>query len=502
MNVAPAIEVRGLSKTYPGVRALQKVDLALRPGEVHVLLGENGAGKSTLVKIMSGAVQPDEGEIAVRGRVTTLSTPHGAQAAGISTVYQELSLVPDLTLAQNIFLGRETVTGPARLLRRREMVQQARLMLAQLGVQVDPATPVRELSIAMRQVVEIVRALARDSKVLILDEPTSSLSQQETEELFARIDRIRAEGVAICYISHRLEEIERIGDRVTVMRDGAVVASDLPATTPLSELVRLMVGRHIENEFPPRSVDLGEPLLEVEHLTVPGSVTDVSFTVRSGEVLGVFGLVGAGRTELLRAIFGLEHASGGRITLDGNPAQIRSARQAIRRGLALVPEERHAQGLVLGMSVRENICLSSLDECSRLGALSKARTAQMADSQIERLRVKVRNRDVHVATLSGGNQQKVVIARALAAGSHVLLLDEPTRGVDVGAKVEIYELINKLASEGKAVVVVSSELPEILGLSDRIVVMRQGRVSLLVDRAAADQETLLQAALPVGEGAA
>ena len=502
MSVAPAIEVRGVSKTYPGVRALRSVDLALRPGEVHVLLGENGAGKSTLVKIMSGAVQPDEGQISIDGLECTLASPHDAQGAGISTVYQELSLVPDLTIAQNIFLGRETVAGPAKLLRRNEMERQAREKLQLLGVDVDPTTPVRELSIAMRQVVEIIRALARDAKVLILDEPTSSLSQQETEELFARIDQIRCDGVAICYISHRLEEIERIGDRVTVMRDGAVVASDLPATTPLAELVRLMVGRSIESEFPPRSGELGDPLLEVEHLTVPGCVTDVSVTVRAGEVLGIFGLVGAGRTELLRAIFGLEKASSGTTAVNGHQVQIRSPRQAIRRGLALVPEERHAQGLVLGMSVRENICLSTLDECSRLGALSKDRTAQMADAQIERLRVKAPDRDVRVAALSGGNQQKVVIARALAAGSRILLLDEPTRGVDVGAKVEIYELINKLASEGKAVVVVSSELPEILGLSDRIVVMRQGRVSLVLDRDDADQETLLQAALPVGEGAA
>lgn len=502
MSAVPAIEVTGLSKSYPGVRALHQVDFALRPGEVHVLLGENGAGKSTLVKIMSGAVQPDAGDVVVGGQPLTLASPHDAQTAGIGTVYQELSLVPDLTVAQNIFLGRESVGGPAQFLRRKDMAEQARSKLGLLGIDIDPQTPVRQLSIAMRQVVEIVRALTRDSKVLFLDEPTSSLSQQETEELFARIDQIKADGVAICYISHRLEEIERIADRVTVMRDGEVVARDLPATTPLSELVSLMVGRAIEDEFPPRSVALGNPLLEVERLTVPGSVTDVSLTVRAGEVLGVFGLVGAGRTELLRAIFGLDRASAGTVKVANTPVRIRSARQAIQEGLALVPEERHAQGLVLGMSVRENICLSSLQRCSRLGGLSRARTVHMADGQIQRLRIKVRDGDVRVGTLSGGNQQKVVIARALAAGSRVLLLDEPTRGVDVGAKVEIYELINKLASEGKAVVVVSSELPEILGMSDRIVVMRQGRVSLVVDRAAADSETLLQAALPLQEGAA
>ncbi|HET7397387.1 MAG TPA: sugar ABC transporter ATP-binding protein [Intrasporangium sp.] len=502
MSARPAIAVAGVSKTYPGVRALRAVDFALMPGEVQVLLGENGAGKSTLVKILSGAVQPDDGTIEVDGVPVALSSPHVAQRAGVSTVYQELSLVPDLSIAQNIFLGRERVRGRVGLLRRGDMNAEARTLLGLMGVDLHPSTPVRELSIAMRQVIEIVRALAREAKVLILDEPTSSLSRQETDELFARIARVRDEGVAICYISHRLEEIEQIADRVTVMRDGAVVAHRLSASTPLPELVRLMVGRSIEEEFPTRPAAAGDDLLEVEGLVVPGKVDGVSLTVRAGEVLGVFGLVGAGRTQLLRGVFGMEPKASGTVRVAGREVGITTPREAIRAGLALVPEERHAQGLVLGMSVRDNICLASLRECSRLGVLSGQRTARLADDQIRKLRVKLRDSDVHVGTLSGGNQQKVVIARALAAGSRVLLLDEPTRGVDVGAKIEIYELINTLSREGKAVVVVSSELPEILGLSDRVAVMRQGRISLVVDRAAADPETLLSAALPLTEGAA
>jgi ribose transport system ATP-binding protein len=496
-GVTAAVAVHGVTKTYPGIRALHGVDFALRPGEVHVLLGENGAGKSTLVKVLSGAVQPDAGSVELGGEPVELSSPHVAQAAGISTVYQELSLVPDMAVAQNIFLGRELVRGRLGALQRRAMLREARDMLRMLSVELDPSIPVRELSIALRQVVEIVRALARRSRVLILDEPTSSLSEQETDELFARLVQIKAEGVAICYISHRLEEIRRIADRVTVMRDGAIVAADLPATTPLGHLVELMVGRSISEEFPQRGGARGRPLLRVDGLSVPGKVHAASFEVHEGEVLGIFGLVGAGRTELLRGVFGLEPRTRGNIEIDGRPARIRSPRDAIAHGLALVPEERHGQGLVLGLSVRDNICLSSLEACSRHGALSRARVARLADQYIARLGIKARDRSVAVNSLSGGNQQKVVIARALAAGSRVLLLDEPTRGVDVGAKVEIYELINQLTSEGKAVVVVSSELPEILGLSDRILVMREGAVSAVLQREEATQESLLHSALPV-----
>lgn len=496
---APAVAVSGVSKTYPGVRALSNVDFDILPGEVHVLLGENGAGKSTLVKILSGAVQPDAGVISFDGTVLRLPTPHAARAAGISTVHQELSLVPDLSVAQNIFLGREPALGGSVLLRRASMDREARRLLRDMGLEVDPAVPVRRLSLAVRQVVEIVRAMSVRARVLILDEPTSSLSEQECEELFGRVRQVTADGVGVLYISHRLQELRRVADRVTVMRDGHVVAPGLPATTPLSELIRLMVGRSLADEFPSRTAERGRPVLQVRNLSVPGRVDDVSFDVHAGEVLGIFGLVGAGRTELLRGIYGLEGITGGRIERDGRPVGIHNPREAIAARIALVPEDRHGQGLVLPMSVGDNICLSALAGCTRRGLLSRMLTRQLAQRFMARLRIKAPGSRTGVLGLSGGNQQKVVIARALAAGPDVLLLDEPTRGVDVGAKAEIYELIGELTAEGKGVVVVSSEMLEVLGLADRILVMRKGGVSAELTRAEATQERLLEAALPAVE---
>ncbi len=501
MTGPAAVRVSGVSKRYPGVQALDGVDVEVLPGEVHVLLGENGAGKSTLVKVLSGAVQPDAGTIRIAGETAVLPNPHAAQQAGISTVHQELSLVPDLTAAQNIFLGREICRPGTPILSRGEMEREARKLMASLKLDIDPNTPVRRLSLAVRQVVEIVGALAQNPRVLILDEPTSSLSEQETEELFDRIRQIRSEGVGVIYISHRLEEIERIADRVTVMRDGRVVEAGLPATTPLAALVRLMVGRDVSEEFPARDATIGEALLTVEGLTVPGVVDDVSFTLRSGEVIGIFGLVGAGRTELLRGLYGLDKA-GGRAQVNGRQiVPDGSPRRSLDAKLALVPEDRHAWGLVLPMSIRDNICLSALDECTSRGALLRSRLEALAQRFMQAMRVKAPDTRVPVGNLSGGNQQKVVIARALAAGSDVILLDEPTRGVDIGAKIEIYQLIAQLAAEGKAVLVVSSDLPEVIGLSDRVLVMRQGRISAEFSKDDVSPEALLRAALPV-EGAA
>ncbi|MFH5822880.1 sugar ABC transporter ATP-binding protein [Georgenia sp. AZ-5] len=496
MNAAPAVvTVRGLSKRYPGVQALDGVSLEVRAGEVHVLLGENGAGKSTLVKILSGAVQPDDGSIEVMGRPVTLPNPHAAQQAGISTVHQELSLVPDLTVAQNLFLGREITSTGTPLLDRRGMNREAAALLRAVGLDVAPATPVRRLSLAVRQVVEIVRALSREPRVLILDEPTSSLSEQETDELFDRVRQITRQGVGVIYISHRLEELERIADRVTVMRDGRVVGEGLPASTPLPQLVRLMVGRDLAEEFPNRAVELGETLLTVEDLSVPGRVEGATFTLRAGEVVGIFGLVGAGRTELLRGLYGLEPAHG-RATLRGRQlVPGGSPRRSLESGLALVPEDRHGWGLVLPLSIRDNVCLSSLDDCSSFGFLSRPSLEALAKRFTAALRVKAPNVKVPVRNLSGGNQQKVVIARALAAGSDVILLDEPTRGVDIGAKIEIYELVARLAADGKGVLVVSSDMPEVIGLSDRILVMSHGRLRAEFPRRQVTQEALLQAAL-------
>lgn len=493
MTTSPAVALRGISKRYAAVQALDQVDLEVLASEVHVLLGENGAGKSTLVKIMSGAVQPDAGSIEIDGSPLTLSNPHLAQVAGISTVHQELSLVPDMTVAQNLFLGRE-LSGRHGFLDSSAMQRRAAQWLAALGLHVAPSTKVRRLSLAVRQLVEIARALSRKPRLLILDEPTSSLSERETEELFARIRQITSEGVGVVYISHRLEEIAQIADRVTVMRDGRVVAAALPASTPLPELVRLMVGRDLSEEFPERQATAGDVLLHVVGLTVPGLVHNVSFDVRAGEVLGVFGLVGAGRTELLRGIYGLDAASG-TVELSGRRIHGGNPRRSLDKGLALVPEDRHGWGLVLPMSIRDNISLSSLDQCTTRGFLVRRRVADLAGRFVSTLRIKAPSAATGVGKLSGGNQQKVVLARALAANPDVLLLDEPTRGVDIGAKIEIYELVAGLAARGKGVVVVSSELPEVLGLSDRVLVMRTGQVSAEFAREDAHPEALLNAAL-------
>lgn len=492
---ATAVAVRGVSKSYPGVLALDDVTIDIRAGEVHVLLGENGAGKSTLVKILSGAIRPDAGDIEVQGSRVTLDNPHVAQQQGISTVHQELSLVPDLTVAQNLFLGREVRYAKAPFLDRRGMNRRARDELVSLGLELDPSTPVRRLSLAVRQVVEIVRALARRPRVLILDEPTSSLSDQETRELFDRIRQITSEGVAVIYISHRLEELAQIADRVTVMRDGRVVEMGLPASTPLSRLVRLMVGREVSDEFPQRSLRAGEVLLTVEGLSVPGRVEDVSFTLRAGEVVGVFGLVGAGRTELLRGLYGLDPAQGSARVRARELVPGGSPKRSLERGLALVPEDRHGWGLVLPMSIRNNICLSSLADCSTYGFLSRRKLDALAQRFMGAMRVKAPDAKAAVGNLSGGNQQKVVIARALAAGSDVILLDEPTRGVDIGAKIEIYELVARLASEDKAVLLVSSDMPEVIGLSDRVLVMREGRISAELPKEQLTPEALLNAAI-------
>ncbi len=499
MSATPAVAVRRLSKSYPGVRALDEVDLEVLPGEVHVLVGENGAGKSTLVKILSGAVQPEGGTIEIDGSPAVLSSPHVAQMAGISTVHQELSLVPDMTVAQNLFLGQEL--SKHGLLDARAMERRAAEWLEALGLHVAPGTKVRRLSLAVRQFVEIARALSRKPHVLILDEPTSSLSEQETEELFVRVRRITSEGVGVVYISHRLEELARIADRVTVMRDGRVVGAAIPASTPLPELVRKMVGRDLSEEFPERQTVPGDVLLRVEGLTVPELVHDVSFDVRAGEVVGVFGLVGAGRTELLRALYGLD-AARGRVELSGRRIDGGNPRRSLDSGLALVPEDRHGWGLVLPMSIRDNISLSSLDGCTARGFLVRPRIAALAGRFMSTLRIKAPSAASRVGTLSGGNQQKVVLARALAAAPDVLLLDEPTRGVDIGAKIEIYELVAGLAAQGKGVVVVSSEISEVLGLSDRVLVMRHGQVSAEFSRQEAHPEALLNAALTHDQGAA
>ncbi|MBE1588529.1 sugar ABC transporter ATP-binding protein [Nonomuraea angiospora] len=488
------LKAEGLRKTFPGVVALDGVDLSLRTGEVHVLLGENGAGKSTLIKILSGAYRPDEGRILMDGRPVHLRTAGDAQRLGISTIYQEFNLVPQLTVAENLALGRP----PRRfgLVATGRMEQQAKALLERVGVDAHPRTPVAGLGIARMQMIEIAKALALDARVLIMDEPTAVLTTGEVARLFAIVRQLREEGVAVVFITHHLEEIAEIGDRVTVLRDGRSVAR-VSAHTGRDELVALMVGRPVGQQYPRRPARRGRPLLTVSGLTRRGAFGDVSFEVRAGEVVGMAGLVGAGRTEVVRAVFGADRYDAGEVTVRGTRLPPGDVHAAMEAGLGLVPEDRKGQGLVPRAGVAENLGLVTMRDATRAGFVDRSRLRSAAAKAAERLGIRMAGLDQEVRTLSGGNQQKVVIGKWLVADARVLILDEPTRGIDVGAKVEIYELVNELTAEGDAVLMVSSDLPEVLGMSDRILVMARGRLVGELRAAGATQDDVM--ALAVAE---
>ncbi|MFC7344452.1 sugar ABC transporter ATP-binding protein [Saccharopolyspora griseoalba] len=486
------LELIGVGKTYPGVRALEEVDFDLRPGEVHVLLGENGAGKSTLIKMMAGVHRPDSGEIRVDGRVVRFSGPEDAERLGIATIHQEMALVPQLTVAENIFLGRP----PRRfgVIDRARLRREAGEILARMGLSLDPDAVVGELGVAQRQLVEIAKALSLDTRFLIMDEPTAVLSRTEVDRLFGLVRELTAQGVGVVFISHLLGEVAEIGDRVSVLRDGAKVG-ELPASAEPDELVRLMVGRTVDDQYPPREAEIGEERLRVRGLTTRGLLEDISFSARAGEVVGIGGLVGAGRTELVRALFGADHYDSGEVLVDGEPVPPGDIAAARAAGLALVPEDRGGQGLVLGASVAENLGLATLSDSTRRGLMDLDEQRRSAEESVRRLRIRVAGLDQPAMTLSGGNQQKIVIGKWLQARPSVLILDEPTRGIDVGARAEIYELINELARAGNTVLVVSSDLPELLGLSDRVLVMADGRLRGELDGAEATQERVLALAV-------
>jgi ribose transport system ATP-binding protein len=490
----PALVLRGIRKAFPGVVALDGVDLELMAGEVHVLLGENGAGKSTLMKIISGAVTRDAGEIAINGTPAAITGPRDAQARGIGIIYQEFNLIPHLSAGENIFLGREPALVPG-MIDQRKLMRDAQRQLDALGVAIDARTIVSRLSVAEQQMVEVAKALSLDARVLIMDEPTSALTTQEINELFAAIRRLKARGVAIVYISHRMEELFAIGDRVTVLRDGRHVGTRAIGETTMAELVTLMVGRDLKHQFPKQRAAVGEEVLRVDRLQRNGVLHEISFALRRGEVVGLAGLMGSGRTELARAIFGADAIDGGRLFVRGEEKKIPSPRAAIDLGLGLLTEDRKQHGLVLVLSVRENVCLPSVGRWSRAGIVQTQREVEATDQRIRELRIKTPSALQRVVNLSGGNQQKVVLAKWLCTEADILIFDEPTRGIDVGAKVEIYQLINQLAARGAAILMISSELPEILGMSDRILVMSGGRIAGEFLASEATQENLLAAAL-------
>ncbi|MBB3086542.1 sugar ABC transporter ATP-binding protein [Geodermatophilus sabuli] len=490
----PLLEMHGIVKSFPGVRALDGVDLDVRAGEVHCLLGQNGAGKSTLIKVLAGAHQPDAGRITWRGEPVSLSTPQAAMSLGIATIYQELDLVAGLTVADNIFLGREFsrlgLTRPA------EGNRAATALLTRLGhPEIRPTAEVGSLPAAAQQMVSIARALSQDAKLIIMDEPSAVLDNEEVERLFAVMRDLTADDVAVVYISHRLEEIRQVGDRITVLKDGRTVATGLPAReTPTREVITLMTGRDIEYVFPERRARPAQdeaPLLEVEGLGLRGSFADVTFTVRAGEVVGLAGLVGSGRSEILETVYGARRAGAGTVRVAGRRLRPGDVAAAVAAGVGLAPEERKSQALLLGESVYRNISISSLARFARGGFLSGGSEKAAAREQVAALDVRPADVDREVRTLSGGNQQKVVLARWLLRDCRVLLLDEPTRGVDVGARSEIYALIRDLADRGVAVVVVSSEIPEVLGLADRVLVIGDGRVLAAEPAGALDEHRVL-----------
>ena len=491
MPEAPALEMRAITKTYPGVRALDGVSLTVGQGEVHALLGENGAGKSTLMKILAGAQSKDTGEILLDGQPVEIDSPQKAMSLGVSIIYQEFNLVPYLSAGENIFLGREPRASLPGFVNFKALFTEAQRVLDNLGVKIDARMPVNRLSIAQQQMVEIAKATSRKSRLIIMDEPSATLTDHELRALFSLIRQLKTEGVSVIYISHRLEEIIEVCDRATVMRDGKWIATEDVKNLNREEIIRLMVGRELKDAIPKVPAPIGEPALEVRRLNRKGVLHDISFTLHKGEILGIAGLVGAGRTETARVIFGADSLDSGEILVNGCPVTIHSPQDAIKNGIGFVTEDRKHQGLVLGMTVRENSTLANLGAISSVGFINRSQEKQVAEKYRKDLATKTPTIEQAVKNLSGGNQQKVVLSKWLFTGSKILIFDEPTRGIDVGAKSEIYKLMNELAAQGVAILMISSELPEVLGMSDRILVMHEGKITGELPRSEASQERIM-----------
>lgn len=491
------LQLQHIRKTYPGVVALNDVSLEVRRGEIHALIGENGAGKSTLIKTCSGAVLPDSGKIIVNGKAFSSMTPQLAAENGIAIIYQEFNLVGGLSVAENIFLGRAIRKG--WIIDRSTMVEETRKVFQKLNIHIDPNELVMNLSVGYQQMVEIAKAIQQDAQILIMDEPSAPLTKAEVESMFAIVDMLKASGVSIIYISHRLEEIFRLSDRVTVLRDGSHIQTLPTRETDVDALVALMVGRKLTEQFPERRACVqAEPVLEVSELCGNGD-EDLSFTAHRGEVLGFGGLIGAGRTEMAQMIFGVVPKKSGRIVLNGKEIAPKSPREAIDLGIALVPEDRKQQGALLGLSIKKNINMPIYPEESRFSVINRRSEKETAKKYAQSMRIKTPSLEQAVTNLSGGNQQKVILAKWLAANSELIIFDEPTRGIDVGAKFEIYKLMNELVESGKTILLISSEMEELIGMSDRIIVLSEGKITGQLDKQAFNQETIMSYASIIKE---
>ena len=488
------LQMSHITKRFPGVLALSNVDFALRKGEVHALLGENGAGKSTLMKILSGVYQPDEGDIIFEGQPVTFANPLSAQSAGITIIHQEFNLFPELTVEENIFIGREFCKNNRWRLDEKQQRQAAIDILQKLNLNISPETLVADLTVAQQQMVEIAKAISVNAKILIMDEPTAALTETEIDSLFQVTRLLKEQGTGIVYISHRLEELALSADRATVMRDGQFIATVDYDAVKISDLIAMMVGRDLGNIYPRREpLAQRKPVLEVSGLTRNGVLNNIDFTLYQGEILGFAGLMGAGRTELARAIFGADPIDGGTLKLNGNVTVIKDIPDAIKQGISYLTEDRKKEGLALGLSVERNIMLGNYPEYSdRYGNVDSKRCQKTSEEQVKALRIKTPHLEQAALNLSGGNQQKIIIARWVCKDTDILIFDEPTRGIDVGAKLEIYELMNRLVAKGKSIIMISSELPEVLGMCDRILVMRNGRITGELASDDATQEKIMQ----------
>ena len=497
----PALSLDSVTKDFPGVRALSSVSIDLYPGEITALVGENGAGKSTVVKILTGIYQPDNGDIRIDGKVLELSTPVDAARAGITAIHQETVLFDELSIAENIFIGHAP-RSKLGLIDWKSMNHNADLLLERIGASVKPATLLKDLSIANKHLVAIARALSIDARVVIMDEPTAALSHKEIEELYLLVEQLKADGKAILFISHKFDEIFRVADRYTVFRDGELAGTGLINETNTEELVKLMVGRSVDSVFPPRTNALGDNILQVTGYSHPTEFDDISFSLNRGEILGFYGLVGAGRSELMQSLFGITKPSSGQLSIGGNAVTPRSPADAIAHGLVYVPEDRGRQGAITSLPIVDNIALPSISATSNKGFVQLAREYALAREYTERIELKAAALDQDVSELSGGNQQKVVIAKWLATQPAVIILDEPTKGIDIGSKAAVHSFMRELTSQGLAVVMVSSEIPEIIGKSDRIIVMREGLCVKEFDRSEFTPEALVRSAAGIGEASA